>query len=77
MNRRNLLKSAASVATGAGLLAARPGRRLGRNGPKSATSNGRLLPFIETRDRTTLFYKDWGPKESEKANPSCSSTAGV
>ena len=61
MNRRNLLKSAASVATGAGLLAAGPHAVLGA-GTKSAASTDKLLPvpFIETGDSAFLFCKEWG-----------------
>jgi pimeloyl-ACP methyl ester carboxylesterase len=61
MNRRNLLTSAASAAAGAALLATDP-EAVWANGTKNADAKGRLLPtpFLETRDRAALFYKDWG-----------------
>jgi len=61
MNRRNLLTSAASAAAGAALFATDP-EAVWANGTKNADAKGRLLPtpFLETRDRAALFYKDWG-----------------
>jgi non-heme chloroperoxidase len=61
MNRRNLLTSTASAAAGAALFAIDPEAVWG-NGTKNADAKGRLLPtpFLETRDRASLFYKDWG-----------------
>ncbi|HEX2888750.1 alpha/beta hydrolase [Vineibacter terrae] len=61
MQRRGVLRSAAMVAAGAGLAsAAEKGARA--ENPKAAASAARLLPgsFVQTRDGTTLFYKDWG-----------------
>jgi non-heme chloroperoxidase len=65
MNRRDLLTSTVSVAAGAALLATDPEPVWG-NGTKSADSKNKLLsmPFLETRDRATLFYKDWGAGKS-------------
>lgn len=51
MQRRNVLKSVATAAAGIGLIAANK---------KAAAGNGLQMPFIETRDRASLFYKDWG-----------------
>src|SRR5258708_15516995 len=64
MNRRNLLTSAASAAAGAALLATGP-EAVCANGTKNADAKGRLLPtpFLETRDRAALFYKDWGARK--------------
>src|SRR5260370_3553940 len=61
MTRRNLLTSAASAAAGAALFAPDP-EAVWANGTKNADAKGRLLPapFLETRDRAALFYKDWG-----------------
>jgi hypothetical protein len=61
MNRRDLLTSAASAAAGAALFATDP-EAVRANGANSADAKGRLLPtpFLETRDRETLFYKGWG-----------------
>src|SRR5207253_2783630 len=47
MRRRNLLKSIAAGAAGAGLA--------GGAGPAPHPA-----PFIETSDGTPLFYRDWG-----------------
>jgi non-heme chloroperoxidase len=68
MNRRNLLKSAASVATGAVLLSSDPEGVSGA-GTKNVASTDKLDPFVETHDGTKLFCKDWSPKSSEKAKP--------
>jgi hypothetical protein len=61
MNRRELFQSAASVTAGAALFAADPDAVMG------ASRNARAVPerifaapFIETRDRAGLFYRDWG-----------------
>ena len=53
MQRRNVLKSVATTAAGLGLIAANR-ETAGANAPAAQT------PFIETRDRASLFYKDWG-----------------
>jgi len=61
MNRRELFKSAACAAAGAGLLAADPEAIWGANAARQ-TPKSKLLPlsFIETRDQAGLFYRDWG-----------------
>jgi non-heme chloroperoxidase len=61
MNRRNLFKSAACAAAGAGLLAADPEAIWGANVASQAPKS-KLFPhsFIETRDQAGLFYRDWG-----------------
>jgi non-heme chloroperoxidase len=61
MNRRNLLTSAISATAAAALLAT-DSDAVWANGTKSTAANGRPLPtpFLETRDRAALFYKDWG-----------------
>ena len=65
MNRRELFKSATaatvSVAAGAALLASDPDAV--RAGAATRESPARTLlpmPFIQTRDRAGLFYRDWG-----------------
>jgi hypothetical protein len=61
MNRRELFKSAASAAAGAGLLAADPHAVWGASATAAAAKAKPLpMPFIETRDRAGLFYRDWG-----------------
>jgi non-heme chloroperoxidase len=61
MNRRNLLTSAISATASAALLATDPDA-VWANGTKSVDAKNKLvsMPFLETRDRATLFYKDWG-----------------
>ncbi len=61
MNRRSLLTSVTSAAAGAALFAGSP-EAVWAKDTKSADAKGRILPsqFLETRDRTALFYKDWG-----------------
>jgi len=62
VNRRDLLQAVTSAVGGAGLIAADPeGVWASANGSASSkTWSPARGPFIETRDRTTLFYKDWG-----------------
>jgi non-heme chloroperoxidase len=58
MYRRDLLKSAGAALGGAALLSADTAlaqRRAARN-----TSAHIVGPFVETRDGTQLFYRDWG-----------------
>jgi non-heme chloroperoxidase len=62
VNRRDLLHAVTSAVGGAGLMAVDP-EGAWANGNGSAPSKGGSPasgPFIETRDRTMLFYKDWG-----------------
>jgi hypothetical protein len=47
MQRRHLLTAVASAAAGTGVASAAPAKRV-------------PFPFIETDERTRLFYKDWG-----------------
>jgi len=59
MDRRTLLKSAASTAVGAGLLAAgSDGAVSAQHGP--SRTNPRRGDFIETTDGVKLAYTDWG-----------------
>src|SRR5262249_5289344 len=61
MHRRNVLKSVAFAATGAGLVAVGGGSARARVAkPEDSTSNALRTPFIVTRDGASLFYKDWG-----------------
>ena len=59
MNRRSLLKSAASTAVGAGLLAGGTNNAVGAqaSSPKAKPRTG---DFIETTDGVKLAYTDWG-----------------
>src|SRR5713226_4777958 len=61
MQRRHLLKAITSAATGAGLGAA-AGQGAWAKGTikRASTANPIPFPFIETRDGTNLFHKDWG-----------------
>jgi non-heme chloroperoxidase len=65
MNRRELFKSATSVAvsaaTGAALFASDPDAVwAGAETRESPARNLLSMLFIETRDRAGLFYRDWG-----------------
>ena len=65
MNRRELLKSATtaavSAAAGAALLASDPDAAWASTAtPESPARKFLPMPFIETRDRAGLFYRDWG-----------------
>jgi non-heme chloroperoxidase len=66
MNRRNLLRAAASATAGAGLLALdAEGVLAARRQDASFRSPNTQPtgPYIETLDHTQLFYKDWGSGE--------------
>src|SRR6476661_7463486 len=61
MNRREVLRSVLYGVTGAGIVAsgdteARAARRSG----SSTKHRLRVEPFVETRDGTRLFYREWG-----------------
>jgi len=56
MNRRDILKSTIGVA-GAALIADAAQAETAQPGPSAIATRG---PFIETRDRQQLFFKDWG-----------------
>src|SRR5215470_1599351 len=60
MHRRNVLKSVAFAAAGAGL-----GAAVSAGGQKTEASTAitTRTPFIVTRDGASLFYKDWGKGE--------------
>src|SRR5215475_1945844 len=60
MHRRNVLKSVAFAAAGAGLGAA---VSAGGQKTEASTANTTRTPFIVTRDGASLFYKDWGKGE--------------
>jgi non-heme chloroperoxidase len=57
MDRRTLLKSAASTAVGAGLLAAGTDNAIST---KAVSSPAKPRDFIETADGVKLAYSDWG-----------------
>src|ERR1019366_1707478 len=61
MNRRSLIKSMAFAAAGAGLVSGSVGDVLAGT-PSKCTSKEKAMrmPFIEAKDGTPLFYKDWG-----------------
>jgi non-heme chloroperoxidase len=59
MDRRNMLKSAAATAVGAGLLAAGGTDATGAQANISHERQ-RTADFVETRDGTKLAYTDWG-----------------
>jgi non-heme chloroperoxidase len=61
MNRRNLLKSVATVTAYAGLYAATGETTLAEGqGGKTSVTRTSPKPFIQTADGINLFYKDWG-----------------
>jgi non-heme chloroperoxidase len=62
MNRRDLLQAVTSAVAGAGLMAGDPeGVWANANGgAPSKAGSAASGPFIATRDRAMLFYKDWG-----------------
>jgi non-heme chloroperoxidase len=60
MNRRSILKSISSTLIGAGLLPAGDKRIWAQQNTKAAPAKIPRMPFIDTRDRTNLLYKDWG-----------------
>jgi non-heme chloroperoxidase len=62
MNRRELFKSASAAAVGAaGMLAvASDAVRSAPTPSEPAVRKLLPMPFIETRDRAGLFYRDWG-----------------
>lgn len=58
MHRREILKSTASIAVGASLVAsAGPAEAVGAKPVQPVKDSG---PFVVTRDGVRLFYKDWG-----------------
>jgi non-heme chloroperoxidase len=59
MIRRDMLKAAAAALGGAGLLGARPAA-LAAAPSGRGVSTVRGAPFVETRDGTLLFLRDWG-----------------
>jgi pimeloyl-ACP methyl ester carboxylesterase len=59
MYRRDLLKSAGAVVGGAALLSA--DNVVAKHSERGSSAGARIAgPFIETRDGTQLFYRDWG-----------------
>jgi non-heme chloroperoxidase len=59
MDRRTLMKSAASTAVGAGLLAAGSDSAVSAQ-PGPSRTKARIGDFIETTDGVRLAYTDWG-----------------
>ncbi|HEY7639071.1 MAG TPA: alpha/beta hydrolase [Steroidobacteraceae bacterium] len=59
MHRRELLKSA-SAAIGATALLTADGASAERRAARGAAAGRRVGPYVETRDGTQLFYRDWG-----------------
>jgi pimeloyl-ACP methyl ester carboxylesterase len=61
MDRRNVLKSVALAAAGAGLLASSGGDvSAGTESKQTLKEKATRMPFISAKDGTPLFYKDWG-----------------
>ena len=58
MYRRDLLKGASAAIGGAALLAA--DSAIAERRTASSGAANRVGPYIETRDGTQLFYRDWG-----------------
>jgi pimeloyl-ACP methyl ester carboxylesterase len=59
MYRRDLLKSAGAALGGAALLAA-DGAHAERRAARGSGKGNRVGQYVETRDGTQLFYRDWG-----------------
>src|SRR5260370_27188653 len=62
MESRKALKAAAAVLAGAGFTSI-SNDALARPKPHDSSTKRTPLPYLETGDRATLFYKDWGPGE--------------
>lgn len=60
MHRRNLLKSAASVAAAAGTFSV---ATAAEKPPVTNSSSWAGMSFVQTRDGTRLFWKEWGEGE--------------
>ena len=59
MDRRDLLKSAGAAISGAALLST--DTAIADQRARTSNASARVAgPFIETRDGTQLFYRDWG-----------------
>jgi non-heme chloroperoxidase len=64
MNRRNMLQTAAAVA-GAGLFASDSARAAAANAARTAANSAPgVNPFLELRDGTVLYCKEWPSKKS-------------
>src|SRR4030095_16126106 len=59
MYRRDLLKGA-SAAIGATAVLAADSAFAERRAARGSATGSRLGPYIETRDGTQVFYRDWG-----------------
>jgi non-heme chloroperoxidase len=59
MQRRRVLKTAATLLAGAGLTSIADDG-IARPEPKRSTIDRPPFPYLQTAERTTLFYKDWG-----------------
>jgi non-heme chloroperoxidase len=63
MQRRNALQAAATLFTGASLASIANATSAVANSPNPEIKRVRF-PYLETSNRTTLFYKDWGSGEN-------------
>jgi non-heme chloroperoxidase len=62
MERRKVLQAAATLLAGAGFTPI-ANDALARSKPHSSSTKRTPFPYLETGERSTLFYKDWGPGE--------------
>jgi pimeloyl-ACP methyl ester carboxylesterase len=60
VNRRDLLQFAGAATAGLGLLANDPEGVQGSSKHEASSKTRTAMPFIETGDGATLFYKEWG-----------------
>lgn len=60
MQRRDLLRSAATAAAAAGLAGHQGTAGAAEGTPGSSTRDAATTPYIEMRDGVRIFYKDWG-----------------
>jgi hypothetical protein len=62
MERRNALKATATLLAGAGFTSI-ANDALARPRSHHSSNERTPFPYLETGERATLFYKDWGPGE--------------
>jgi pimeloyl-ACP methyl ester carboxylesterase len=66
MERRQILKATATVLAGAGFTSMANEASARRKPPDSSTMRA-PFPYLQTAERATLFYKDWGRGEPGRA----------